>query len=369
MTCSVASAAPSGGKKSFCLVTYVKREPTATMSRDSVRRNGFTLVELLVVIAIIGVLVSLLLPAVQAAREAARRAQCISQIKQLGLALHNYEGANKAFPAGGRTNLQQTCRSQAQMGAQKPGGPGTNCTGPAWTVLVLPYIEEQAIFDQFNLNEPFAHVYTVCNRPSVNLDPQLSAIDLFHCPSDPIARSGTLHNCYFGVMGGGDWEDPDPQQPELGFECRTFSGVPRYLTFTNGIMSYDSKTKFRQITDGTSKTLLVGENRLHFQLGSHNNFADRHAGWSSGFDTHPQFGVAHNAAAASNPMNNTPVFGSDIVWVSPGSRATEFSSHHPGGAHFTMADGSSAFLSEDIDLAVYWSVGRMADDLPVGGIQ
>ena len=171
------------------------------------------------------------------------------------------------------------------------------------------------------------------------------------------------------MLWGGDWNAPHPTVPTLGYECVTWQSPP-YAVFTNGITTYDSKTKFSNIEDGSSNTILLGENRLHFQAGSHGSGdPERFTGWSSTFDVHRNFGIPHTASAASRPINFTPVFSEEIVWVSPGLRATQFSSHHPGGAHAALADGSVTFLSEDIDEELYWSLGRMADGVITGGIQ
>ncbi|QDS98484.1 DUF1559 domain-containing protein [Adhaeretor mobilis] len=351
---------------------------TPRFSRPSIR-CGFTLVELLVVIAIIGVLVGLLLPAVQAAREAARRAQCISQMKQVALAMLNYESAFGNFPEGTRTNLISQPEYGEPFPGFKPGNKHDQCSnGPPWTVLILPYIEQQSLFDQFEIavNEPlkaFPSLYDNCttsvNQPQgANLGVQ-TPLNIWHCPSDPIAQSGTLHNCYFACTGGGDWENAATVTPELGFATTSFSGNPNYRIFVNGITSYDSKTKFGQIEDGSSNTFLIGESRVHYLPGSHPMGPQRYAGWSSSFNSKTDFAIPNNAAAASRPINfdPNPGAGDEIVWNSPGYMAATFGSNHPGGAHFAFADGSVANISEDIDEETYWQMGRMADGLPLGG--
>ncbi|MEQ8837932.1 MAG: DUF1559 domain-containing protein, partial [Lacipirellulaceae bacterium] len=138
--------------------------------------------------------------------------------------------------------------------------------------------------------------------------------------------------------------------------------------FTNGITGYNSKTKYGQIEDGSSNTILIGESRLHFRENTHGSgTVERYQGWSTAFQTSPGFGIPNNAAAASRPINFTDPEGlPPMGWVSPGYRATEFSSNHPGGAHFVFADGSGTIVSEDIDDEAYWSLGRMADG-QIGG--
>lgn len=329
-------------------------------------RFGFTLVELLVVIAIIGILVALLLPAVQAAREAARRAQCLNQIKQLGLAMHNFESSFGYLPEGTQTKLRSTCRSVSQFGQLESGSNAYCSSGPGWTVLVLPYVEEQALFDRFDLKEPFASLYDLCTG-SPNHPFQLTPIGLWQCPSDPVALSDTLHNSYFACMGGGDYVSPNTEEPELGYECQSF---PKYKIFTNGITGYDTQTKFSQVTDGTSKTILIGENDLHFEPGLNKGFDERSVGWSSGFDVSSGFAVPHNAAAASRPINFLEPQEKSLANISDvlAARGTQFGSNHPGGCHVVYADASGHFLSEDVDLEVYWALGRMADGEPYGAI-
>ena len=157
-----------------------------------IRRRAFTLVELLVVIAIIGVLIALLLPAVQQAREAARRIECNNKMKQLGLALHNYHDTYQKFPAG------------AHMG----DGKTTSCTasgrGIPWTVAILPFLELTNLYDQVEMSSEF-----VCsNAESPTMSPNRSvwetSVPAFQCPSFPGEAVDKNHTNYYGVMGGGD---------------------------------------------------------------------------------------------------------------------------------------------------------------------
>lgn len=181
-------------------------------------RSGFTLVELLVVIAIIGILVALLLPAVQAAREAARRMQCSNNMKQIALALHNYHDTYKTFASGHvLTNI--------------PPGP-TGCytgspqtfPGAPWTALILPYIEQGTIYDQLDFRFPFPRAMAVVASPPLtapNVVPLTTPLSVYRCPSlptmpfpwaipatantglAPLGDPSKLTLCYFGCMGGG----------------------------------------------------------------------------------------------------------------------------------------------------------------------
>ncbi len=345
------------------------RSIDARLAIQHPRKQAFTLVELLVVIAIIGVLVALLLPAVQSAREAARRAQCLNKIKQAGLAMLNFESAFGHFPEGTRgTGLDTTCEPWPSLafGTRTPNNPCQN--GPGWTILVLPYLEQQALFDQFDQAGPFSYIYGQCTN-SVNNPIQQTPLGLWQCTSHPYAQPDTLHSTYSACTGGGDYAEPDTSlsSPRLGWECITFR--PRRPIFTNGITGYDSRTTFGQIEDGSSNTFLIGETHLVYHPDTHPNGPNWYSGWSSSFDTNKNFGITINAAAASRPINFSPFNIDETIWNPPGDRATEFGSYHPGGAHFVFADGSATFISEDVDELAYWALGSKDDGVPTGVIQ
>lgn len=362
--------------------SFSSSQVRSTGTKGSPRSSGgFTLVELLVVIAIIGVLVGLLLPAVQAARAAARRAQCISQIKQIALAALNYESAHGHFPSGqytdGNVSIDTTTGDFTGF-----GGRCSDRIGTPWAIAILPYIEQSSLYDQFDFDQPIPFLYsgcgTVSGNPSadqVNVPLMKTPLGIWQCPSDFIAAPGTLYSSYNACTGGGDFTLAN-HDPVFAYSAKSFTGNPNYLIFTNGIFGYDSETKFGQIEDGASNTILVGENRLHFQSGSHGSGdTEQFTGWSSSWDTTSGFAISHTGSAASRPINFTQVTGNEpirgsasVPWYSPGERATQFSSHHPGGAHLSYGDGSARFASEDIDDLAYWSLGRMADGV-VGGEQ
>ena len=359
------------------------------------RRGGFTLVELLVVIAIIGILVSLLLPAVQAAREAARRMDCQSRIKQIGLALHNYHSTNGEFPPSARLDYDPAkgggpCwedPSNAAFSAFRNttvGGNYGNCSGPPWTVLILPYMEELALYDQMDMERPFAGLYDAMlgdvdvGCDDFNFRLQATPMPSYYCPSDPIAGEQDALCSYAACQGGGPFSldtGSEDYQAELTSRCAATS-APREASafYTNGIFFGNSSIGVRRITDGTSNTLLVGENRLNMVLGEHEDYANRAVTWSSGEGANATFGHPANTFAACNGINadgrtgGGPPGGHSAYyndWIHHVWTSINAGSFHPGGANFTFADGSTHFLSEDIDLETFRAMGRRADGVVV----
>lgn len=348
----------------------------------TIRPQGFTLVELLVVIAIIGILVGLLLPAVQSAREAARLMQCKNQIKQIGLSLHNYHSANGVFPPSGRTNYDQPCwPGFPGFRNKQPSNPkyGANCSGPPWTILILPYLEQQPLYDQMDMNEPFAvmsdQMLSGGCRSQVNLAAQLTPNPAYHCPTDPFPVQQPTLNCYVACQGGGivyiepSSASEEDYQDGLTSACSSNVVKPGMAFFTNGVIYSNSDVKIADILDGTSNTLMVGENRLHFLRDEHKSIPGRHTLWSSAESEGQDHGVPTNTGAASEGINadgrtNGPQY---IDWIHQAWTCVNFGSFHPGGANFALADGSVHFLTEDIDLELFRSMGRRADGAPVGG--
>jgi prepilin-type N-terminal cleavage/methylation domain-containing protein/prepilin-type processing-associated H-X9-DG protein len=317
--------------------------------------SGFTLVELLVVIAIIGVLVALLLPAVQAAREAARRAQCVNNLKQIGLALLNFESAFGKFPAG-----RHGCD-----GSIEPEIPG--CEDPASVersamsalVKILPYLEEQALYDVLDLSDRGEIIWPIApgadkdasytDWASLELQQALNTRpEAYACPSAdwaPVTEwqlySGTAYppatGDYALCMGhrGPTW-------------IRDFFAVK---TDNSGLFLYIREIKMRQIEDGASHTFFGGEVVESSGLDSSNIWsrAERHL---DGIRT------------ADNPVNTPPGQGKThrkrVDPSGPYFANGGFASRHPRGANFVFADGRVEFISEDVDLDTYFAFATRA---------
>ncbi|TWT30886.1 DUF1559 domain-containing protein [Blastopirellula retiformator] len=279
------------------------------MSGMDRRRGGFTLVELLVVIAIIGVLIALLLPAVQQAREAARRMSCSNNLKQLGLSLHNYHDTHGKFPLGCQGDSERT----------------------ALHVAMLPFIEQANMYDQMDTKLNFSS--------GVNSQFLTTKIDAYHCPSSPKQQADdnndyyTTH--YYGVLG------PKGTNPATGSAYEADAGVDTaHGGFSKvGIFYQDESRGMRDIIDGTSNTLAFGE----ISWSDRNGRVTRYRPWSRGGR------VRYYCAGAKNV--------NDAINSDQTSRFNDmsFGSMHPGGAMFTLADGSVRFLAETIDHDAYLS--------------
>ena len=315
-------------------------------------QRGFTLVELLVVIAIIGILIALLLPAVQSAREAARRMQCANKLKQIGLALHNYASTHGVFPPGGVTNTV-TC-----SGATSPmvGNTSTDAFAP-WTVMILPYLEQQTRYDTYKLNGTFSptHSYTGTANFAVQFQPNPA----FECPSDPRNGRGESNTNYYACQGGGD-----ASQAACHAGC-----CPCRMVFSNGMFYNNSSTRFADLRDGSSNVLMVGETRYMEMKHEREDETDanqreNYVGWDSAIrpTENGTLSIQFGLVATHLPMNAA----ANANWCDA-NNAT--SSYHPGGCHFLMGDASVHFANENMDAETYQTLGIIADGKPLGGFQ
>jgi prepilin-type N-terminal cleavage/methylation domain-containing protein len=316
-------------------------------------RSAFTLVELLVVIAIIGILVALLLPAIQAAREAARRTQCTNNLKQLALACHNHHDTHGELPY-----------------STYDGQYNTNSRGYSWIAHILPHIEQQALYDGIKVADCDK---LVSYNNALRMNDQLEGtrvrqifLEAVRCPSDIVeeispgvangfnANGGSVATSYKGVSGC-NWAWG-------GFNISQPGGSNHGLDRGNGIfdrlMLYPQNpshgstntTKLAKILDGTSSTLMIGES---------SNEISSHTGCWTHFN--------HTTATCAIPFNYRQPNGN--WWgVNDWGRNYSFHSYHPGGGMFALADGAVTFISEDIDLTLYRALatrnGREAVDVP-----
>jgi prepilin-type N-terminal cleavage/methylation domain-containing protein len=301
--------------------------------------TGFTLVELLVVIAIIGILIALLLPAVQAAREAARRTQCTNNLKQIALALHNYHDSLKVFPPS----------STSGFGAGVWSYPGSGPTDPgihlhSFASLLLPYLEQGNIADRID--------YNVSSLDPVNRPMASQILPFYRCPS----------------YAGKDYSDDPLYVATVGYDK---FAIRNYATLgattvvglsgaapADGAMFPGSRTGFRDVTDGTSSTIAFAETR-----------EERSAVWIDGTSA---------ALAARWTDLNSPTYAGNTVSINhapyfpggvfPNSIGQEYgpSSFHPGGAQHAFVDGSVQFLSETMEATVYDALTTRAGNEVVG---
>ncbi|HBO42430.1 MAG TPA: prepilin-type cleavage/methylation domain-containing protein [Planctomycetaceae bacterium] len=292
-------------------------------TRKSDRSRGFTLVELLVVIAIIGVLIALLLPAVQAAREAARRLHCTNNLKQLALGVQSYHDGYGCFPYGALDSHQMS-----------------------WRVSILPYIEQQNLHEQFNFR-------LTSLAGSTNLAVALTPVNDFFCPSATnllsIYTGGQVNGVqtytahYFGVAGA---EGIDPAGTTYESDPTTNPSIYGYVG-RNGVLTLNETITISDISDGTAATFLLGE-IAHDEPGIY--------GYAGG--TGRAIGGGDGQPWVSGTTGNRPTLACKSIEIGinmPGVATSQiaFASYHPGGASFAKCDGSVSFVDEDVDMAVY----------------
>ncbi len=295
------------------------------LSRSRVRR-GFTLIELLVVIAIIGILVALLLPAVQQAREAARRAQCKDNLKQIGLALHNYHDTYSSLPPGWVGVDLPTRQSFVD---------GMN--GWGWGSKLLPQLDQTPIYSQIDFQKSLID--------PVHLETRKLKLAVYRCPSDSgpefwtiedeggVALSDLATANYIGVFG--TTEIDSCEGLPIGTPC-----------VGNGVFFHNSSLRLADVRDGLSQTFLIGERKTSSELKWFSTWA--------GYVPNGEEAAVRLLGASDHTPNH------------PDNHIDDFSSHHTGGAHFLLGDGGIRFISANVNLSVYQALTTRASRDVVG---
>jgi prepilin-type N-terminal cleavage/methylation domain-containing protein len=320
--------------------------------RPVYRRIGFTLIELLVVIAIIGILIALLLPAVNAAREAARRTQCTNNLKQLGLAIHNYFNARKTLPPGKTVVSPSSC--------------GTPTEYSNWALEILPFLEETAIYENYHFDRP--------NNHSSNASVVRQILSAMNCPSDPNgARVGIPENgpsnefavgSYKGVAGRG-WYPTSSDNAYFDSARATSSDLslsdrgPLFVVVTNRNTCAMSKMnvapiKLGQIQDGTSKTMLIGEYTTTSRLSRSGFWANSYYGMNLGSIILPSnCKTDPNCNASAISASLSPDYDLCFSVAAAGCRRT-FAGFHGGGGliNSVLCDGAVRGISTTIDMRI-----------------
>lgn len=307
-------------------------------------RRAFTLIELLVVIAIIAILVALLLPAVQQAREAARRSSCKNNLKQIGLALANYHDTHSRFPMG-----------ETGAGISRPGG--GRWLGPNWRVSILPQMEQSVVFQKLD----FGQSLSACRPGLRGANTLLNGfqMDTFKCPSSTapvngsnIAPSPTNNNTnntmlidYVGMSGA---------TPQGGFPATgACSGQTGYggIYCNNGILAVNDSFQVRDVTDGTSNTIIVSE-QSGMIGGTRDIRSNYYGGWCGHTDSRkaPQMNGSPWGSGTTSVRyqinSRTAPTGANSTW----DANTILNSFHTGGIQVALADGSARFISENINM-------------------
>jgi prepilin-type N-terminal cleavage/methylation domain-containing protein len=302
------------------------------------RESAFTLIELLVVIAIIAVLIGLLLPAVQKVREAASRMQCANNLKQLGLAVHTYHDTYQSLPPASL------------------GGDGE----VSWAVLILPYIEQVNLYRQWNLNLR----YTYYRHPADVVGAQ---VKIYYCPSrrspPQLSVTGDSQPPWGGSPGAlGDYAANGGNSTLVWDDPRKGGGVLLYADTTMGtndtVASWRSLTAFKDVTDGLSNTLLIGEK--HVQI---SQFGQQTAGDNSIYNGDDIRTIVRVAGRQTPGPIDRPLASSPTDSYRPDER---FGSYHVGGCQFVLCDGSVRMIQNTIDIDTLTRLAVRNDGLPVG---
>ena len=331
----------------------------AVISRTRMLGRGFTLIELLVVIAIIAVLIALLLPAVQQAREAARRLQCKNNLKQMGLALANYHDAHNVFPMGSSFSA---CGNW----------------GMSFFMATLPYVDQAPMYNKLQFNcQPGYATNDATNGPAVNgiVPPHMI------CPSSPLPAkvsfagntpAGVAASSYVGIAGNAS---------RAAYQLGLYGAIGRGIASGGGVLTYGGKESLRDITDGTTNTMMLGEQSDYATLDRSDIRSSSAWGGFMGSanpppgmgdpSTNPGFAGIDLATANITTVNNQWPLGSkqnatSDTAVHPDGANTQLQSVHAGGLHILLGDGSARFISNSTSMAIVYNLADKADGNVLG---
>jgi len=324
------------------------------------RKHGFTLVELLVVITIIGILISLLLPAVQVVREAARRLQCANNVKQIGLAQHSYAAACNVFPPGE---------------TDRPGG-GNGC---CWATAILPYLEQQTLYDQLDMSYP-CYVWPQVSGPYHHQAALCTVVGIYLCPSSGHAK--TYNYDAVRVPNSLGFSPNDYGILEYaGIAGSDRYGSPCKFPSKAGTFFLKSATAMADLRDGLSNTMIVGEYSglaPGQQYTGSGGLRDNDMTWGMGYQPG---GEPNQGGETGTWAVRTVAYPPNTAWYYRGSSYTNgiapianritraaLKSNHPGGIHILLGDGGAFFLSNSIDLEVYKNLADSADGNPAASL-
>ena len=339
------------------------------MKNNSRTKSGFTLVELLVVIAIIGILIGMLLPAVQVVREAARRIECGNKVKQMVLACHNFESSNMRFPPGGSNTIAF------------PGGAPSDPGGHSWMAFLLPFVEQENLWDAADFNN------TTYNRMINVLGNQ--PVPVYKCPSSPLEEfTGNVSSLamvadYVGIAGNTGELSPTVAGPLSSTETTDGQWSDnRGIISQTGVFYNNSETTFDSLGDGSTNTMFVSEVSDFIYIASANGPQPRdyrpggrgeasnengpgfHGGWQ--VNTNPD--ALYNCTSLRYLINP----GTSVTWTTDSTDGVHFRGYntpirsaHPGGVQVGLGDGSVQFVSDTVNLTTIAQLANKSDGIPL----